>query len=115
MAFGEGLRMRCTVCGGTRFVATEYNTGDGRTRVPAPALECVKCLAIVLEEGVARSDEERESVKMAIAMRAAVQDAPPVQDDRDPFVESERPAAEPKVASPPVGNPKAESGSKDKV
>ncbi len=67
--------MRCTVCGGTHFTATEYNTGDGAHRVAAPALECTKCKAIVLEEHVARTKEERESVKMAIAMRSAIQEA----------------------------------------
>ena len=63
--------MRCTVCGGTRFVATEYKTGE----MTAPAMECASCLAIALEEGVARTEEERESVKIAIALRAAVRDA----------------------------------------
>jgi|HubBroStandDraft_2_1064218.scaffolds.fasta_scaffold154087_2 hypothetical protein len=67
--------MRCTVCGGSHFTATEYNTGDGARRVAAPALECTKCKAIVLEEHVARTKEERESVKMAIAMRSAIQEA----------------------------------------
>jgi hypothetical protein len=67
--------MRCTVCGGTRFVATEYKTGQ----VTAPAMECASCSAIVLEEGVARTEEERSSVKIAIALRAAVQDAQPTQ------------------------------------
>jgi hypothetical protein len=67
--------MRCTVCGGSHFAATEYNTGDGAHRVAAPALECTKCKAIVLEEHVARTQEERESVKMAIAMRSAIQEA----------------------------------------
>jgi hypothetical protein len=74
--------MRCTVCGGSQFVATEYKTGE----MTAPAMECATCLAIVLEEGVARTDEERSSVKIAIALRAAVQDAPafePVRDDDD--------------------------------
>jgi hypothetical protein len=67
--------MRCTVCGGSHFTATEYNTGDGAHRVAAPALECTKCKALFLEEHVARTKEERESVKMAIAMRSAIQEA----------------------------------------
>jgi hypothetical protein len=67
--------MRCTVCGGSHFTATEYNTGDGAHRLTAPALECTKCKAIVLEEHVARTKEERESVKTAIAMRSAIQEA----------------------------------------
>jgi hypothetical protein len=82
----KGDGMKCTVCGGTRFVATEYKTGDRR----APALECSQCLAIVLEEGVARTNEERESVKIAIALRAAVRDMPPAPDQTDTF-ETERP------------------------
>ncbi len=64
--------MKCCVCGGGRFVATEYKTG----KMSAPAMECVNCLAIILEEGLARTEEERESVKLAIAMRAAVRDMP---------------------------------------
>jgi hypothetical protein len=78
----RGCGMRCTVCGGTRFVATEYKTGE----VTAPAMECASCSAIVLEEGVARTEEERSSVKIAIALRAAVQDASPTEpalDDAD--------------------------------
>ncbi len=65
--------MKCTVCGGTRFVSSEYKTAE----MTAPAMACATCMAIVLEEGVARTDEERESVKIAMALRAAVQDAPP--------------------------------------
>ena len=81
--------MRCTVCGGTHFTATEYNTGDGAHRVAAPALECTKCKAIVLEEHVARTKEERESVKMAIAMRSAIQEAQAATaDSTDPSPES---------------------------
>ncbi len=64
--------MRCTVCGGDRFVSTEYRAGS----VEAPALECLTCGAVVLEEAVARTEEERESVKMAIALRKAAQNVP---------------------------------------
>lgn len=64
--------MHCNVCGHGRFVSTEYNTGDLR----APALECASCHTLVLEEGVARTEKERESVRMAIALRAAVQNNP---------------------------------------
>jgi hypothetical protein len=78
--------MKCGVCGGTKFVSTEYKTGE----MNAPALECSTCLAIVLEECVARTEEERESVKTAIALRAAVQEAPPAPDQTDTF-ETERP------------------------
>ena len=86
--------MRCTVCGGTHFTATEYNTGDGARRVAAPALECTRCKAIVLEEHVARTKEERESVKMAIAMRSAIQEAQAgaTAESTDPDPES-KPAA----------------------
>jgi len=78
--------MKCSVCGGTEFTATEYKTGE----TSAPALECVRCSAIVLEAGVARTDEERASVKQAIALRAAVKDLPPAPDQTDTF-ETERP------------------------
>jgi hypothetical protein len=89
--------MKCNVCGGSRFVAIEYRMGD----MGAPAMECVKCRAIVLEEGVARTKEERESVKIAIAMRAAVQDMPPASDESDTF-ETKRPA-KPNDESGPQG------------
>jgi hypothetical protein len=78
--------MRCDVCGGTGFTATEYRTGE----MSAPAMECIRCHAIVLEEGAARTKEERESVKIAIAMRAAVRDMPPAPDQTD-TVDTERP------------------------
>ena len=78
--------MKCSVCGGAEFSATEYKTGE----TTAPALECVRCSAIVLEAAVARTDEERTSVKEAIAMRQAVRDMPPAEDQTDTF-ETERP------------------------
>jgi hypothetical protein len=53
-------------------------------------MECIKCHAIVLEEGAARTNEERESVKIAIALRAVVRDMPPAPDQTDIF-ETERP------------------------
>lgn len=59
--------MRCTVCGGHVLFAAEYVTSS---TVRAPALRCGKCEAIHLDEAVARSPEERESVRMAKAERA---------------------------------------------
>lgn len=64
--------MRCNVCGGADFVACDYRMGD----VVAPALGCLRCKAIALDESLARTGEERESVKLAIAMRTAVGDLP---------------------------------------
>jgi hypothetical protein len=40
--------------------------------VRAPALECLRCHAIEVEEGLARTVEERDSVRQAIALRKAV-------------------------------------------
>jgi hypothetical protein len=58
----------CNVCGGTTLLRTEYRAGQG---VVAPALACADCAAISLDESVAECDEERESVKLAKAARAA--------------------------------------------
>jgi hypothetical protein len=75
MLVGErGFIMHCNVCGGSRFLSTEYNTGSKR----APALECTKCHALVLDQAVARTDEERESVKMAVALRTAARIKPTI-------------------------------------
>ncbi len=60
--------MCCTVCFGQSFVAIEYVTKES---VRAPALRCLRCEAIHLDEAVARSDEERESVRLAKAERAS--------------------------------------------
>ncbi len=60
--------MCCTVCFGQSFVAIEYVTKES---VRAPALRCLRCDAIHLDEAVARSNEERESVRLAKAERAA--------------------------------------------
>lgn len=59
--------MQCSVCRGEQFVATEYKM-DGAA---APALECVRCRALNLDETVARSKEDLDSVRMAVAARAA--------------------------------------------
>jgi len=60
--------MRCEGCGGERFVSTEYNLGASR----APALECASCHVLVLEEGLARSEDERLAIRQAMALREAV-------------------------------------------
>jgi hypothetical protein len=73
--------MRCGVCGQSRFVSTEYKVGSKR----APALECARCHAISLEEGLARTDGERESVRLAIALRQAIQEAWSVADESGVF------------------------------
>jgi hypothetical protein len=59
--------MRCHICGGKAFTSSEYCTNGVR----APAKECASCLALVLDERAATSDEERDSVRWAVAARAA--------------------------------------------
>jgi hypothetical protein len=59
--------MVCDICGGSTFVAAEYRA-EG---VVAPARECAQCKALVLDEAVATSQEERDSVRIAAAARAA--------------------------------------------
>jgi hypothetical protein len=49
-------------------VPAEYTSEAGR----APALECTRCRALVLTVEAARTEEERDSVKTAIAVRAAI-------------------------------------------
>jgi hypothetical protein len=58
----------CEVCGWDDFVRTEYECEVGRV----PALECARCHAINLSEDAARTEEERTSVRMAIAVREAI-------------------------------------------
>ncbi len=60
--------MRCTLCGGKVLFATEYVM---QSAAIAPALGCARCEAIHLDEAVARSPEERESVRIAKAERLA--------------------------------------------
>jgi hypothetical protein len=57
--------MRCKVCGHDELFETEYRTG----KLTAPALECAKCHALDLDERVAKSDEDRDSVRRAVAAR----------------------------------------------
>jgi hypothetical protein len=41
----------------------------------APALECLKCRALCLDESAAESEQERESVRLAVAARRRVHGA----------------------------------------
>jgi hypothetical protein len=59
--------MKCSVCGGDQFVVTQYKMDGGQ----APALECTRCHALTLDEAVARTKEDLESVRTAVAARAA--------------------------------------------
>ena len=59
--------MKCSVCGGDQFVASQYKMESGF----APALECTRCRALNLDEAVAHSKQDLDSVRMAVAARAA--------------------------------------------
>jgi hypothetical protein len=59
--------MRCLVCGSDDLRQAEYKTGSVR----APAFECGRCHAIQLDEVAASSEEDRESVRLAVAARQA--------------------------------------------
>jgi len=61
--------IRCPQCDGDVLIAAEYVT---KSTVRAPALKCARCNTLHLDEAVARSPAERESVRMAKAERAAV-------------------------------------------
>jgi EAL domain-containing protein (putative c-di-GMP-specific phosphodiesterase class I)/ActR/RegA family two-component response regulator len=87
--------MRCTVCGGHVLFASEYVT---RSTVRAPALRCGTCEAVHLDEAVARSAEERESVRMAKAERATTSPA-----DSEP-ADSEPRALQPRRPSPDLAS-----------
>jgi hypothetical protein len=63
---------KCNVCGGSEFIAAEYKSED----FLAPALECASCHALCLDEEVARSTAERDSVRLAVATRAALSVTP---------------------------------------
>ena len=54
----------CEVCGWDRFERAEYASEVGT----APAFECVRCGAIALSEDAATTEEERTSVRVAIAI-----------------------------------------------
>ncbi len=60
--------MRCSNCDGREFTNTEYRMPGVR----APAVECTNCHVLHLSESTVFSDEDRESVKMAIAERARI-------------------------------------------
>jgi hypothetical protein len=57
--------MRCTNCGGSELERAEYKMSSGR----APAWSCSKCSTLLLDPDLARTDEERDSVRLAIAER----------------------------------------------
>jgi hypothetical protein len=59
--------VRCTICGHTELREIEYKAGGVR----APALECRRCRAINLDERAGSSDEGRESIRQAMAVRQA--------------------------------------------
>ena len=57
--------MQCAICGNASFRRTSYRS-NART---CPALACMSCTAITLDERAARDEAERASVRMAIAAR----------------------------------------------
>ena len=63
--------MRCEICDGDMFARAEYVAGD----VHAPALECLTCRAIALDETTAAPGEERDSVRRVKALRRAISSA----------------------------------------
>ncbi len=61
---------RCRVCEGRHFAAAEYVSRPGLKAVPA--LECADCRALTLDESVASSADERDSIRLAKAARCAL-------------------------------------------
>jgi hypothetical protein len=61
---------QCNICGGRDFAASEYR--HSREGEPVPALECADCRALVLDETVAISEEQRTSIRRAKAVRAGL-------------------------------------------
>lgn len=59
-------KMVCDVCLGETFSFCEYQAPGGSF----PALECTRCCAITLDESLARTPEERDSVREMLAARA---------------------------------------------
>ncbi len=57
--------MQCKVCGFDRLREAEYKTGELR----APALECERCHALNLDERVAKSERDLDSVRKALVAR----------------------------------------------
>ncbi len=64
------VTITCEICGAHEFAPAEYASDAGR----APALECTRCKALILDERAAYTEEERESVKLAKGVRAAIAD-----------------------------------------
>jgi C4-type Zn-finger protein len=65
--------MQCPACKTTAgFSASEYRIPYQSGPVRAPALECLECSAIVLDEIAAHTDKELESVRQARVVRPAV-------------------------------------------
>jgi len=60
--------MRCKNCGEREFLPAEYRSGG----VSAPAIECAHCHVLNLDEEAAHTEEERDSVRLAVALRVAV-------------------------------------------
>lgn len=63
--------MQCKVCGQGELIEAEYKTGD----FCAPALKCARCQAIHLDEGVAKSEKDRDSVRRAVAARLSARNS----------------------------------------
>jgi hypothetical protein len=64
------ISMHCPICNATAgFLATEYVMPFRNRTLRAPALECVDCGAIVLDEITARTDQELESLQQALTLR----------------------------------------------
>ena len=61
--------MRCEVCGCGDFVEAEYTSDLGR----APALECVNCQALILDETAASG--ERNAIPSSSPLRCALESA----------------------------------------
>jgi hypothetical protein len=61
-------KFTCSVCRGRWFALCRYMT---RT-ASCPALECANCHAITLDENVAASAKECESVREMVAARARI-------------------------------------------
>jgi len=59
--------MRCHICGHGELVETEYKSGE----ITAPALTCKRCGAITLDERVAKSEQDLDSIRCALAARMA--------------------------------------------
>jgi hypothetical protein len=65
-----GMHMRCKVCGHHGLIETAYRVGQ----VTAPAQECERCHAIQLDERLAKSEQDLDSVRQALAARQAAVD-----------------------------------------